>query len=100
MAADVTHTLTPTLSHRERELWDAFAPRLVLKVSVLPTEIAATIHRAVEIGTANSWTTDASIHAHGLGRVSWITHGQDDLLTDAIERLRESLAPRKVPPWC
>ncbi len=70
-------------------------PGLVLKVSVLPTEIAATIDRAVEIGTANSWITDAVIHAHGLGRVAWITHGQDDLLTDAIELFRESLAPRE-----
>jgi len=48
----------------------------------------------VELGDANDWSTYVLLHAHGLGRVAWITERPDAGLVSAIEALRASLAPR------
>ena len=69
-------------------------PGVVLKLSVLPTEIAAAIDRAVKIGGANDWPTHALVHAHGLGRITWVTAEHDSSIAPAIESLRAAVTPR------
>jgi glycolate oxidase FAD binding subunit len=70
-----------------------FVPGVVLKISVLPTEIPTAIARAIEIGDSNGWETDTLIHAHGLGRITWNTAGNEVGLVEAVESFRAALAP-------
>ena len=69
-------------------------PGCVLKVSVLPTEIAMAIDRAVAIGVERGWRTEAVVHAHGLGRVTWSTDEAMTSLSAAVNQLRTALGPR------
>jgi len=68
-------------------------PGCVLKLSVLPSEIASAVDCAVAIGAAQGWRTHAVVHAHGLGRVIWGTDETMMSLPSAVTQLRAALAP-------
>jgi glycolate oxidase FAD binding subunit len=65
----------------------------VLKISVLPTEIAMAIDRAVGIAADQGWRTHAVAYAHGLGRITWLADETMTSLPAAVNQLRAALAP-------
>ncbi|MFN0073298.1 MAG: FAD-binding oxidoreductase [Chloroflexota bacterium] len=72
----------------------SWSASVLLKVSVLPTEIAPTVERAIALGNQREWATEAVIHAHGLGSITWYAGEGHAGMVESIQELRSSLVPR------